>query len=266
MSGVVAVLQWYCTALHWVSCPGDMPIARPVLLHRPLSPTVQDGALGCPGSPYVRLLGVHLGIMPAFIHSPFCPLGRTPPAPLHHPSPYQDGSLGCPGNLDCSPYVRLLGVLSRKYGHDASELGGPVTAALAHAALSTRGRMEELVETSKTLHRWGWDDWELPSVGRGGGMVRLAVGGLKAASQWIVNRRSAVWCNWADKHKGADNRSHQPTDPANKPPNHPTNKPTNQQPNQTTKTKNKPTCLTARELVMCTASVPYQPTQPKGSW
>ncbi|KAI8470981.1 MAG: hypothetical protein J3K34DRAFT_508101 [Monoraphidium minutum] len=64
-----------------------------------------------------------------------------------------DGSLGCPGGADCSPYLPLLGALSRRYGHDASELGGAVTAALAHAALSTRGRMEELVERSKALHR-----------------------------------------------------------------------------------------------------------------
>ena len=65
----------------------------------------------------------------------------------------QDGSLGCPGGLDCSPYVPLLGVLSSRYGHDASELRGAVTAALRHAALSTRGRMEELVESCKGLHR-----------------------------------------------------------------------------------------------------------------
>jgi hypothetical protein len=71
----------------------------------------------------------------------------------------KDGSLGCPGGLDCSPYVPLLGALSQRYGHDASELGGPVTAALAHAALSTRGRMDELVERSRTLHRWGAHAW-----------------------------------------------------------------------------------------------------------
>ncbi|GBF91767.1 hypothetical protein Rsub_04071 [Raphidocelis subcapitata] len=66
-----------------------------------------------------------------------------------------DGSLGaddgaCP---DCTPFAPLLGALSERYGHDASELGGAVTAALQHAALSTRGRMEELVERSRSLHR-----------------------------------------------------------------------------------------------------------------
>jgi len=68
-------------------------------------------------------------------------------------TPHQDGTLGCPSGCDCTPYRPVLGVLAQRYGHDKAELGGAVTAALAHAALSTRGRMEELSERSKALHR-----------------------------------------------------------------------------------------------------------------
>lgn len=42
---------------------------------------------------------------------------------------------------------------AERFGHDGNELGGAVTAALRHAALSTRGRMEELAERSRALHR-----------------------------------------------------------------------------------------------------------------
>ena len=54
---------------------------------------------------------------------------------------------------DFSPFAPLLGVLSARFGHDSGELGGAVTAALAHAALSTRGRMAELAERARALHR-----------------------------------------------------------------------------------------------------------------
>lgn len=42
---------------------------------------------------------------------------------------------------------------AERFGHDSNELGGAVTAALRHTALSTRGRMEELAERSRALHR-----------------------------------------------------------------------------------------------------------------
>jgi hypothetical protein len=44
-------------------------------------------------------------------------------------------------------------VLASKYGHDASELGGPVTEALQHAQLSTRARVQDLEARAKAMHR-----------------------------------------------------------------------------------------------------------------
>ncbi|KAF6260393.1 hypothetical protein COO60DRAFT_1637651 [Scenedesmus sp. NREL 46B-D3] len=51
------------------------------------------------------------------------------------------------------PYLPLVGVLAAKYGHDASELGGPVTEALQHAQLSTRARVQDLEGRAKAMHR-----------------------------------------------------------------------------------------------------------------
>ncbi|WIA09549.1 hypothetical protein OEZ85_008944 [Tetradesmus obliquus] len=51
------------------------------------------------------------------------------------------------------PYLPLVGVLASKYGHDASELGGPVTEALQQAQLSTRARVQDLEGRTKAMHR-----------------------------------------------------------------------------------------------------------------
>lgn len=51
------------------------------------------------------------------------------------------------------PLLPLVGVLATKYGHDAKELGGPVTEALIHAQLSTAARVLELEGRCKGLHR-----------------------------------------------------------------------------------------------------------------
>ncbi len=51
------------------------------------------------------------------------------------------------------PYLPIVGVLATKFGRDSSELGGPVTEALAHAALSTRHRLQDLELKTKALHR-----------------------------------------------------------------------------------------------------------------
>jgi hypothetical protein len=51
------------------------------------------------------------------------------------------------------PDAVAAGVLASKYGHDASELGGPVTEALQHAQLSTRARVQDLEARTKAMHR-----------------------------------------------------------------------------------------------------------------
>lgn len=51
------------------------------------------------------------------------------------------------------PYRSLVGVLATKYGHDANELGGPVTEALVHAQLSTNARVQELEAKARAMHR-----------------------------------------------------------------------------------------------------------------
>lgn len=50
-------------------------------------------------------------------------------------------------------YLPLVAVLASKYGHDARELGGPVTEALAHAQLSTVARVQELEARNKSMHK-----------------------------------------------------------------------------------------------------------------
>lgn len=47
----------------------------------------------------------------------------------------------------------LVGVLADKYGHAASELGGPVTEALVQAQLSTVARVQDLEARCRSLHR-----------------------------------------------------------------------------------------------------------------
>jgi hypothetical protein len=47
----------------------------------------------------------------------------------------------------------LVGVLASKYGHDARELGGPVTEALVQAQLSTVARVQEMEARCRSLHR-----------------------------------------------------------------------------------------------------------------
>lgn len=51
------------------------------------------------------------------------------------------------------PGAAAAGVLASKYGHDASELGGPVTEALQQAQLSTRARVQDLEGRTKAMHR-----------------------------------------------------------------------------------------------------------------
>lgn len=51
------------------------------------------------------------------------------------------------------PFLPLVGVLADKYGHNARELGGPVTEALAHAQLSTVARVQDLEGRCKALHK-----------------------------------------------------------------------------------------------------------------
>ena len=51
------------------------------------------------------------------------------------------------------PFLTLAGVLAERYGHDEAELGGPVTAALRHAQLSTQERVAELESQARGLHR-----------------------------------------------------------------------------------------------------------------
>eukprot|EP00879_Flechtneria_rotunda_P024681 GHRR01026183.1.p1 GENE.GHRR01026183.1~~GHRR01026183.1.p1 ORF type:complete len:392 (+),score=127.77 GHRR01026183.1:905-2080(+) len=58
-----------------------------------------------------------------------------------------------PGVGAALPYLSLVGVLATKFGHDSRELGGPVTAAVQQAQLSTRARVEELEARAKTMHR-----------------------------------------------------------------------------------------------------------------
>lgn len=47
----------------------------------------------------------------------------------------------------------LVGVLASKYGHDAREMGGPVTEALTQAQLSTVSRVQELEARCRALHK-----------------------------------------------------------------------------------------------------------------
>lgn len=51
------------------------------------------------------------------------------------------------------PLLPLVGVLASKYGHDARELGGPVTEALVQAQLSTVARVQEMEARCRSLHR-----------------------------------------------------------------------------------------------------------------
>lgn len=60
-------------------------------------------------------------------------------------------SLGVGIGLQLLP---LVGVLASKYGHDARELGGPVTEALVQAQLSTVARVQEMEARCRSLHRW----------------------------------------------------------------------------------------------------------------
>jgi hypothetical protein len=62
-----------------------------------------------------------------------------------------NSSVGRP--ISMLPYLSLAGVLAAKFGHDASELRGPVTEALAHAQLSTRERVSKLEHQAKDMHR-----------------------------------------------------------------------------------------------------------------
>jgi hypothetical protein len=70
------------------------------------------------------------------------PADATPTAVL--------ASLGVGVGLQLLP---LVGVLASKYGHDARELGGPVTEALVQAQLSTVARVQEMEARCRSLHR-----------------------------------------------------------------------------------------------------------------
>jgi hypothetical protein len=51
-------------------------------------------------------------------------------------------------------FLPLVGVLASKYGHNAREIGGPVTEALAQAQLSTVARVQEMEARCRAMHRW----------------------------------------------------------------------------------------------------------------
>lgn len=73
-----------------------------------------------------------------------------------------DGSLGLPAPPGAPtpvaagaglPYLPLAGVLGTRFGHDARELGGPVTEALVRAAQRTVPRVAELEARCRAAHR-----------------------------------------------------------------------------------------------------------------
>jgi hypothetical protein len=72
--------------------------------------------------------------------------------------PHNEGLGNCSssqreGPVSVLPFLELVGVLAERYRHDESELGGPVTAALRHAQLSTQERVAELESQARGLHR-----------------------------------------------------------------------------------------------------------------
>ena len=58
------------------------------------------------------------------------------------------------GGFDFCPYTSIAGILGLQHNHRANELGGPVSAALATAKLSTEERLDEALQKYKLAHRY----------------------------------------------------------------------------------------------------------------